>query len=170
MSRSILAFFLALICALQSPRPWLASHHLLPHSLFERFHPHRTAAYHTASYRPNRHWHHTTVLATAYLVANNQDDVRPCPVYSGLTASGTRVHYGTVAVDTGIFPFGTHFNIPGYGFGRARDTGGFINGPHIDLAVLSCKQAHLWGARRITIAYALPTPSSPASHPGTRYQ
>jgi len=40
---------------------------------------------------------------------------------------------GTVAVDSKLFPMGTKFYIPGYGWGIARDTGGDIKGRHLDL-------------------------------------
>ena len=63
---------------------------------------------------------------------------------------------GSIAVDTGVFPFGTHLVIPGYGYGRARDTGGWINGHHIDLAMTSCKEAHDWGAKHVVVAYEMP--------------
>jgi len=102
-------------------------------------------------------WRYLRVLATAYLVRNVQDDPRGhCPVYNNLTASGTHVRRGSVAVDTGVFPFGTHLIIPGYGYGRARDTGGWINGHHIDLAMTSCKEAHDWGAKHVVVAYEMP--------------
>jgi 3D (Asp-Asp-Asp) domain-containing protein len=105
-------------------------------------------------------WRYLRVLATAYLVRDVQDDLKRggrCPVYNNLTASGTQVRRGSVAVDTGIFPFGTHMVIPGYGYGRARDTGGAINGHHIDLAMYSCKEARDWGKKHVVIAYRIPT-------------
>ena len=39
------------------------------------------------------------------------------------TASGLPLGWGTVAVDTRVFPFGTKMYIPGYGDGVAADTG-----------------------------------------------
>jgi 3D (Asp-Asp-Asp) domain-containing protein len=52
---------------------------------------------------------------------------------SGVTATGTSVHKGIVAVDPGVIPLGTRMYIPGYGYGVAGDTGGGIVGNHIDL-------------------------------------
>jgi len=44
------------------------------------------------------------------------------------TASGLPLGWGTVAVDTRIFPFGTKMYIPGYGDGVAADRGTAIIG------------------------------------------
>jgi len=52
---------------------------------------------------------------------------------SGVTATGTSVHKGIVAVDPRVIPLGTRMYIPGYGYGTAADTGGGIVGSHIDL-------------------------------------
>ena len=52
---------------------------------------------------------------------------------SGVTATGTGVHKGIVAVDPRVIPLGTRMYIPGYGYATAADTGGAIVGNHIDL-------------------------------------
>ncbi|KKP69113.1 hypothetical protein A2X44_05470 [candidate division CPR3 bacterium GWF2_35_18] len=52
---------------------------------------------------------------------------------SGYTATGTKAHFGSIAVDPAVIPFGTKMYIPGYGIGVAEDTGGAINGNMIDL-------------------------------------
>jgi uncharacterized protein YabE (DUF348 family)/3D (Asp-Asp-Asp) domain-containing protein len=52
---------------------------------------------------------------------------------SGVTATGTSVQKGVVAVDPRVIPLGTRMYIPGYGYGVAGDTGGGIVGHHIDL-------------------------------------
>ncbi|MGI6152907.1 MAG: G5 domain-containing protein [Christensenellaceae bacterium] len=41
------------------------------------------------------------------------------------TATGVYPSYGTVAAKTSAFPYGTVLYIPGYGYGRVEDTGGF---------------------------------------------
>ncbi len=51
----------------------------------------------------------------------------------GITATGTTVQKGTVAVDPSVIPLGTQMYIPGYGYGVAEDTGGAILGNIIDL-------------------------------------
>lgn len=52
---------------------------------------------------------------------------------AGVTATGTTVRKGTVAVDPRVIPLGTRMYIPGYGYGVAEDTGGAIIGNIIDL-------------------------------------
>ncbi len=52
---------------------------------------------------------------------------------AGVTATGTTVQKGTVAVDPSVIPLGTRMYIPGYGYGVAEDTGSAIIGNIIDL-------------------------------------
>jgi uncharacterized protein YabE (DUF348 family) len=52
---------------------------------------------------------------------------------SGITATGTSVYKGIIAVDPRVIPLGTRMYIPGYGYGVAADTGGGIVGNIIDL-------------------------------------
>jgi len=65
----------------------------------------------------------------------------------GLTASGARARYGTIAADTRQYPFGTVMYIPGYGYGRVEDRGGAIKGEHVDLFFSSHGAALKWGKR-----------------------
>jgi 3D (Asp-Asp-Asp) domain-containing protein len=65
----------------------------------------------------------------------------------GKTASGTMARPGTVAVDPELFPMGTKFHIPGYGWGIARDTGGSIKGRHLDLFFRLHVSARKWGVQ-----------------------
>jgi peptidoglycan DL-endopeptidase CwlO len=67
------------------------------------------------------------------------------------TASGLPLGWGTVAVDTRIFPFGTKMYIPGYGNGVAADTGSAIIGKIIDIWFPTCAQARAWGRKTLTI-------------------
>lgn len=114
----------------------------------------RRQATHTAQIAYASGWKTTVVIATAYLVRDNQDLPHyHCPVYNGHTATGTKASRGTVAIDPNVFKFGTHFSIPGYGQGVGTDTGGMIIGHHIDLAMHSCKEAINWGARTVLISY-----------------
>jgi 3D (Asp-Asp-Asp) domain-containing protein len=78
------------------------------------------------------------VIATAYCL-------------SGTTASGQPVHHGAIAVDPTIIKMGSKIHVPGYGRGRAIDTGSAVKGYHIDLWMKSCDAARRWGARRIHI-------------------
>jgi len=41
--------------------------------------------------------------------------------------------------------------VPGYGYAIAGDTGGMINGRHVDLCFNSLSQVHSWGKRHVTI-------------------
>ena len=67
------------------------------------------------------------------------------------TASGLPLGWGTVAVDTGMFPFGTKMYIPGYGDGVAADRGSAIVGKIIDIWFPTCAQARAWGRKTLTI-------------------
>jgi 3D (Asp-Asp-Asp) domain-containing protein/peptidoglycan hydrolase CwlO-like protein len=67
------------------------------------------------------------------------------------TASGLPLGWGTVAVDTDVFPFGTKMYIPGYGDGVAADTGSAIIGKIIDIWFPTCAQARAWGRQTLTI-------------------
>jgi 3D (Asp-Asp-Asp) domain-containing protein len=67
------------------------------------------------------------------------------------TASGLPLGWGTVAVDTRIFPFGTKMYIPGYGNGVAADRGTAIIGRIIDIWFPTCAQARAWGRKTLTI-------------------
>lgn len=64
---------------------------------------------------------------------------------------GTIVKWGTVAVDPRLIRLGTHLHVPGYGHGRALDTGSAIKGRRIDLWMGSCTQALRFGMRKVTI-------------------
>lgn len=86
----------------------------------------------TASYKMN-------VIQTAYCL-------------QGTMANGHYVHYGAVATDTSVIPMGTRMYIPGYGYGRAEDTGKAVRGRHIDVWVSSCSAAmHMTKYVTITI-------------------
>jgi peptidoglycan DL-endopeptidase CwlO len=67
------------------------------------------------------------------------------------TASGLPLGWGTVAVDTRVFPFGTKMYIPGYGDGVAADRGSAIIGNIIDIWFPTCAQARAWGRKTLTI-------------------
>ena len=67
------------------------------------------------------------------------------------TASGLPLGWGTVAVDTRVFPFGTKMYIPGYGDGVAADRGSAIIGRIIDIWFPTCDQARAWGRQTLTI-------------------
>ena len=70
----------------------------------------------------------------------------------GLTSSGTKAKYGTIAADTRYYPYGTVMKVPGYGKGVVEDTGSAIKGPRrIDLYFKTRKQALEWGRQKLTV-------------------
>lgn len=86
--------------------------------------------------------------------------------YGGtMTATGSSVRQGVVAVDPREIPYGTEMWIVSddgqyvYGFARAEDTGGFIeweNGATVDLYMNTYSDCCVWGWRGAKI-YILPT-------------
>jgi len=80
------------------------------------------------------------------------------PKAVGITASGTKARRGTIAADTGRYPFGTVMQVEGYGFGRVEDRGGSIQGDRIDLFFGSHAEALRWGRRSIPVLIWYPPP------------
>ena len=70
------------------------------------------------------------------------------PKNVGISASGTRAKYGTIAADPSRYPFGTVMYVEGYGYGRVEDTGKMVKGEHIDIFFRDHDQAQKWGAKR----------------------
>lgn len=89
-------------------------------------------------------------FATAY----NHEDTG-----STITATGTTVQWGTVAVDPSVIPYGTRMFIVTndgqyiYGEGTAEDCGGYINGSHIDLYFPTVEECIQFGVRDCTIYF-----------------
>jgi 3D (Asp-Asp-Asp) domain-containing protein len=83
------------------------------------------------------------VVATAYSAAE--------PGASSGTAMGPRCERGVIAVDPDVIPLGSHVYVPGYGYAIAADTGGMINGRHIDLCFNSVAEVDAWGKRYVTV-------------------
>jgi resuscitation-promoting factor RpfB len=67
------------------------------------------------------------------------------------TAMGPRCERGVIAVDPDVIPLGSHVYVPGYGYAIAADTGGMINGRHIDLCFNSVAEVNAWGKRYVTV-------------------
>jgi len=70
------------------------------------------------------------------------------PKKVGISASGSRATYGTIAADPSIYPFGTIMHVEGYGYGKVQDTGEKIKGDHIDIFFRDHGQAQKWGAKK----------------------
>ena len=76
-----------------------------------------------------------------------------------ITATGTTVHWGTVAVDPRVIPYGTKMFIVSndgkfvYGLSAAEDCGGSIKGNRIDLYMPTTSQCFKFGVRNCTIYF-----------------
>ena len=70
----------------------------------------------------------------------------------GITATGTKPKWGTIAVDPNVIPYGTKVYIPRFGKTFiAEDCGGGIKGNKIDIFMNSDSQCNSWGVRNISI-------------------
>lgn len=92
-----------------------------------------------------------TVEATAYTHTDEGCDLE--------TATGTTVHWGTVAVDPSRIPYGTRMFIVAndgsyvYGIATAEDCGGDIKGDRMDLYMPTYAQCREFGRRRCTLYF-----------------
>ena len=92
-----------------------------------------------------------TVEATAYTHTDKGCDK--------ITATGTTVHWGTVAVDPTRIPYGTRMFIIAndgsyvYGIATAEDCGGDIKGDRMDLYMPTYEQCREFGRRRCTLYF-----------------
>ena len=95
--------------------------------------------------------HSDTVEATAYTHTDAGCDMT--------TATGTTVHWGTVAVDPSRIPYGTRMFIIAndgsyvYGIATAEDCGGDIKGDRMDLYMPTYEQCREFGRRRCTLYF-----------------
>ena len=95
--------------------------------------------------------HSDTVRATAYTHTDAGCDMT--------TATGTTVHWGTVAVDPRYIPYGTRMFIMAsdgsyvYGIATAEDCGGDIKGDRMDLYMPTYAQCMEFGRRRCTLYF-----------------
>ncbi len=92
-----------------------------------------------------------TVRATAYTHTDRGCDT--------VTATGTRVHRGTAAVDPRFIPYGTRMFIVSsdgsyvYGIAAAEDCGGNIKGDRMDLYLPTHAQCTAFGRRVCTVYF-----------------
>ena len=95
--------------------------------------------------------HSDTVEATAYTHTDKGCDK--------ITATGTTVRWGTVAVDPSRIPYGTRMFIIAndgsyvYGIATAEDCGGDIKGDRMDLYMPTYEQCREFGRRRCTLYF-----------------
>lgn len=73
------------------------------------------------------------------------------PGCTGVTATGTKAGYGTIAVDPSVIPLGSTVYVPGYGVAVAADTGGAIIGHRVDVCYESKADALEWGVQNLSV-------------------
>lgn len=98
------------------------------------------------------------VLRTITMEASAYD---PSPAsngkWAGITALGTKLRPGVVAVDPSVIPLGTKLYIestdswPDYGMATAEDTGGAIKGNKIDLLFMDRSTCYDFGRRTVKV-------------------
>lgn len=79
--------------------------------------------------------------------------VEECGKSNGITASGAKLHYGTIAAPP-QYAFGTLIRLPDYDedmIFRVEDRGGAIKGNHFDLAMFSKQEARQFGRRPLKV-------------------
>lgn len=70
----------------------------------------------------------------------------------GITSTGTKPKWGTIAVDPRVIPYGTRVYIPQFNMTFvAEDCGGAIKGNKIDIFMNSRSECYNWGRRKIDI-------------------
>lgn len=95
--------------------------------------------------------HTAPIRATAYTHTDAGCDMT--------TATGTKVHWGTVAVDPRYIPYGTRMFIVSndgeyvYGIAVAEDCGGAIKGDRMDLYMPTYEQCMQFGRRTCTLYF-----------------
>ncbi len=91
--------------------------------------------------------------ATAYCSCERCCDKDPSDKWYGITASGKRARWGTIAVDRRVIKLGSQLRIEGYPdtIFRAEDVGGAIKGNHIDVWFPSHREALKFGVQEIVI-------------------
>lgn len=77
--------------------------------------------------------------------------------WAGITALGTKLRPGVVAVDPKVIPLGSRVYVestdswPDYGMASAEDTGGAIKGNRIDLLFMDRKTVYNFGRRTVKV-------------------
>jgi 3D (Asp-Asp-Asp) domain-containing protein len=91
--------------------------------------------------------------ATAYCSCIKCCDKDPSDKWYGITATGKKARWGTVAVDKRVVKLGSKLRIKGFPntIFRAEDVGGAIKGKHIDVWFPSHREALKFGVRNIIV-------------------
>lgn len=97
------------------------------------------------------------MTATAYDLSFQSTGRRPGDKYYGITASGTKIRPGVVAVDPSVIPLGTKLYVestdgtPDYGYASAEDKGSAIKGNKIDLYLETAQEVRKFGRRTVNV-------------------
>ncbi len=91
--------------------------------------------------------------ATAYCSCEKCCDKDPSDKWYGITATGKRARWGTVAVDRRVIRLGSKLRIEGFPntIFRAEDVGSAIKGNHIDVWFPSHREALKFGVQKIVV-------------------
>ncbi len=91
--------------------------------------------------------------ATAYCSCKKCCDKDPSNKWYGITASGRKAGWGTVAVDRSLIKLGSRLRIEGFPktIFRADDVGGAIKGKRIDLWFPSHRKALEFGRQKLVV-------------------
>ncbi len=91
--------------------------------------------------------------ATAYCSCEKCCDKDPSDKWYGITATGKRARWGTVAVDKRVIKLGSRLRIKGFPntIFRAEDVGGAIKGNRIDVWFPSHREALNFGVQKIVV-------------------
>ncbi len=91
--------------------------------------------------------------ATAYCSCKKCCDKDPSNKWYGITASGRKAGWGTVAVDRRLIKLGSRLRIEGFPdtVFRADDVGGAIKGKRIDLWFPSHRKALEFGRQKLVV-------------------
>ena len=97
--------------------------------------------------------HAEVFTATAYCSCKKCCNKDPSSKWYGITASGRKARWGTVAVDRRLIAFGSRLRIQGFPktIFRADDVGGAIKGKHIDVWFPSHRQALEFGRQKLVV-------------------
>ncbi len=97
--------------------------------------------------------HAEVFKVTAYCSCKRCCDKDPSDKWYGITASGKKAKWGTVAVDRKVIKLGSKLRIDGFPdtLFRAEDVGGAIKGKHIDVWFPRHKEAVQFGVRNILV-------------------
>ena len=92
-------------------------------------------------------------IATAYCSCKKCCDKDPSNKWYGITASGRKARWGTVAVDRRLIKLGSRLRIEGFPdtVFRADDVGGAIKGKRIDLWFPSHRKALEFGRQKLAV-------------------